>query len=499
MWVELQFLTAEFDSPERQLLGLSDMETVSISGRNYLIVAGAADAGLSSYEILNDGSLVASDDVMWSTTSGTEAVSNLSVFTIGASTYLLPTGKADDNQTVYEIDADGGFTVANSYTDAASTYANWELAMVVDDGASSYLYGSIWGQGGFFRFDLEAGGELTNPFQQNDTIDMYLGDVSVIETGVLHGKTFVFIASALDAGFHSFSVGVDGSLDLLDTVAATDIGFAGITAMAAVDVGERAFVIVASAGTDSLLVMRVSEWGVMNLVELLVDTSDTRFAGATALETFEIDGRYFLLAGGADDGITLFEVTYKGQLDVLATVADSAQMTLQNITDIEVIVIDGTVNIFVSSATDHGFTQFSMNIPNGSSIIEGGAVVDILTGTDQNDTIFGYGHSDELRGMGGDDRLIDGRGSDFLWGGEGADVFEFIADGRSDHIMDYEIGIDKIDLRDVDMLYYYADIEFVSTSDGAILTYGDEELIITSMDATPLTMDMFTQEDFIFG
>ncbi len=499
MWVELQFLRAEFDSPERQLLGLSDMDTVSISGRKYLLVAGAADAGLSSYEIFNDGSLMASDDVLWSTSSGTEAASGLSVFTIAASTYVLATGKADDNQTVYGVGSDGGFSVANSYIDAASTYANWELATVVEDGPNSYLYGSVWGQGGFFRFDLQGGGALANPFLQNDTSEMYLGDVSAIESGVLHGKTFVFVASALDAGFHSFSIGAGGSLNLLDTVAATDIGFSGITAMAAVDVGARAFVIVASAGTDSLLVVRVSEWGVMNLVERLVDTNDTRFAGVTALDVFESDGRHFVLAGGADDGITLFEITYKGQLDVLATVVDSAEMTLQNVTDIEATVIGSTVNIFASSATDHGFSQFSMNIPNGSSIIEGGAVVDILTGTAANDTIFGYGHSDELHGMGGNDRLIDGRGNDQLWGGEGADVFEFIADGRKDYIMDYEVGVDKIDLRDAAMLYYYEDIAFTPTADGAKLVYGDEQLFVTSMDATPLTIDMFAQDDFIFG
>ncbi len=499
MWAELQFLQAEFDSPERQLLGLSDMEVVSISGRDYLLVAGAADAGLSSYEILNDGSLVASDDVLWATSSGTESVSDLSVFTIGASTYLLPSGKADDNQTVYEIDAGGGFSIANIYTDAASTYAKWELTTVVEDGGNSYLYGSIWGQDGFFRFDLQSGGALTDPFLQNDTPEMHLGDVSAIESGVLHGKSFMFVASALDAGFHSFSIGAGGALNLLDTVAAEDVGFSGITAMATVDVGTRAFLVVASAGTDSLLVMRVSEWGVMNEVERLVDTNDTRFAGVTALEVFEAEGRHFLLAGGADDGITLFEVTYKGQLNVLATVADSADMTLQNVTDIEATVIDGTVNVFVSSATDHGFTQFSMNIPNGSNIIHGDAVVDILTGTAANDTIYGHGRNDELHGMDGDDRLIDGRGNDQLWGGEGADVFEFIADGRKDYIMDFEVGVDKIDLRDASMLYYYEDINFTSTSDGAKLMYGDEQLIITTADAAPLTMDMFTQDDFIFG
>lgn len=99
--------------------------------------------------------------------------------------------------------------------------------------------------------------------------------------------------------------------------------------------------------------------------------------------------------------------------------------------------------------------------------MHGGAVEDILMGTDENDTIFGHGRSDELRGMGGDDRLIDGRGNDFLWGGEGADVFEFTADGRKDYIMDFEVGTDLIDLRDVPMLYHYSEIEVVPTSDGA--------------------------------
>lgn len=346
MWVELQFLRAEFDSPERQLLGLSDMEVASISGRTYLLVAGAADAGLSSYEILNDGSLITSDDVLWSTSSGTEAVGDLTVFTICASTFVVSSGKADNNQVVYEIGTDGRFTEVANYADAASTYAKWELTTVVEVGGQSALYGSVWGQSGYFRFDVQSDGGLVNPALINDSAGMYLGDVSAIESAVLHGKTFVFIASALDAGFHSFTKVAGGDLMLLDSVEADDVGFGGITALASVDVGDRAFVIVASAGTDSLLVMRVSDWGVMNEVERLVDTSETRFAGVTALEVFEAEGRFFLLAGGADDGITLFEITYKGQLYALVTVADRADMALQNVTNIEAVVVGGAVQVF---------------------------------------------------------------------------------------------------------------------------------------------------------
>lgn len=328
---------------------------------------------------------------------------------------------------------------------------------------------------------------------------MYLADVSVIESAMLHGKAFVFIASALDACFHSIAMGAGGNLTLLDSVGAEDVGFSGITAMTGVDVEDRAFAIVASAGTDTLLVMRVSEWGVMNEVERLVDTSDTRFAGVTALEVFETAGRYFVLAGGADDGITLFEITYKGQLDALVTVADSVDMALQNVTDIEAVVVDGTVQVFVSSATDHGLTQFLVGIPSGSSVIYGGAVEDVLTGSDGNDTIYGHGRSDELRGMGGDDRLVDGRGNDFLWGGEGADVFEFIADGRKDNIMDFKIVVDLIDLRDVPMLHHYSEIDVIPTSNVAKLFYAGKQVVITSVGSAPLTFEMFTHEDFIFG
>ncbi|MHA1127477.1 MAG: M10 family metallopeptidase C-terminal domain-containing protein, partial [Alphaproteobacteria bacterium] len=186
-------------------------------------------------------------------------------------------------------------------------------------------------------------------------------------------------------------------------------------------------------------------------------------------------------------------------LDPLATVVDTSAITLQNITDIEVTVVNGQVYIFVSSATDHGFTQFALDLPDGANLIEGGAVEDTLTGTAASDTIYGYGRSDTLYGKAGDDRLVDGRGNDYLWGGAGADVFEFTRDGRKDYIMDFEIGIDKIDLRDIPMLYDISTLTINARSYGARIQYGDEMIIITSVDGTRLTEDMFSQDDFIFG
>lgn len=494
MWVELQFLRADFDSPERQLSGLSDMEVVSISGRTYLLVAGAADGGLSSYEVLSDGSLVASDDLLISAGSGTQGVSDLTSFTVDGVMYLLPAGSFDDNQAAYQIDSGGNFIAAQD-----NPASGWDMTTVVEVGGNTYLFGTTWGQSGFFQYDVLAGGVLANEVGYADTVDTYLQNVTAISSAVLHGNTYLFVASGLDAGLHSYAVGADGSLTWMDTVAPNDYGFAGITAVEGVDVGARAFVVVAVAGVDTLMVLRVSNTGQMNLVERLVDTNDTRFAGVTALEVFEFNGRFFVIAGGSDDGVSLFEITYKGQLDHLATVSDTGATTLQNITDIEVTVVSGQAYVFVSSATDHGFTQFVVDLPNVANLIEGGAVVDTLTGTAANDTIYGYGRSDTLYGMAGDDRLVDGRGNDYLWGGTGADVFEFTRDGRKDYIMDFEIGVDKIDLRDFPMLYDISALTINARSYGARIQYGDEMIIITSVDGTRLTPDMFSQDDFIFG
>ena len=494
MQAGFQHIYTEFDSVDRQLLGLSDMEVVSVSGRTYLLIAGAADAEVSSYEILNDGSLVASDDLLWSVGSGTQGVSDITSFTVGGVMYLLPAGSFDDNQVIYQVDSGGSFIAAQD-----NPFSGWNMTTAVDVGGNTYLFGTTWSQSGFFQYEVLAGGVLANAVVYADTLDTYLQDVTAISTAVLHGDTYLFVASGLDAGLHSYTVGVDGSLTWLDTVAPNDYGFAGITAVQSVDVGQRAFVIVAVAGVDSLMVLRVSDTGQMNLVERVVDTNDTRFAGVTSMEVFEYNGRYFLIAGGADDGITLFEITYKGQLDPLATVADTSATALQNITDIEVTVVNGQAYVFVSSATDHGFTQFALDLPDGANLIEGGAVEDTLTGTTANDTIYGFGRSDTLYGMAGDDRLVDGRGNDYLWGGTGADVFEFTRDGRKDYIMDFEIGVDKIDLRDAVMLYDISALTINARSYGARIQYGDEMIIITSVDSTRLTADMFSQDYFIFG
>ncbi|EBA12007.1 matrixin family metalloprotease [Roseobacter sp. CCS2] len=99
---------------------------------------------------------------------------------------------------------------------------------------------------------------------------------------------------------------------------------------------------------------------------------------------------------------------------------------------------------------------------NGGDTIIGGAGAidadgnngnDTLIGGIGNDTLNGGSGNDTLRGdpsgsfIAGNDTLIAGSGNDELEGGGGADTFVFSRASGNNRILDFEIGVDEIDLQ----------------------------------------------------
>ncbi len=495
MQVGFALLDTQLDSAARQLMGLSDLEIISIGARRYVVAAGEADGGLSSFEILNDGTLVASDDVIFGAGSGTGNVRGLTSYVMSGITYVIPMGRYDDNMAVYSVDANGVFTLADSYV--GGDFVNLVASVSVTVGAATYFYSATTASGlDYYTVDLS--GDLTLPQTIADSSTTALGDVSVMATGFLQGKTFLFVASSWDTGLAVYSVAANGTLTQTFYIEPGVVGFNAPTAIATMQVGARAFVLMASAETDTLLVFRVSVGGKLKLIDSMIDISETRFARIAVLEAFEKDGRNFVLAAGSDDGITLFEVDYRGRLKVLSVIADDFNTTLNNISDLEVVEIGGDFYVFVSSPTEHGFTQFRLDLSVGTTLT-GGSGKDTITGTAGDDTIYGYGKRDILNGGAGDDRLVDGRGRDILTGGTGADIFEFIDDGKRDRITDFEFGIDRLDFTNFAGLYSYHDLILRTRIDGAVIKIGDDIFRIWSMDGQAINENDWRQDDFIFG
>ena len=74
----------------------------------------------------------------------------------------------------------------------------------------------------------------------------------------------------------------------------------------------------------------------------------------------------------------------------------------------------------------------------------------VMHGGDGNDLLVGSTANDELYGDRGNDILIGGPGTDLLFGGDGNDRFLFNQTGATDTIGDFQTGVDKIDLTDID-------------------------------------------------
>ena len=94
-----------------------------------------------------------------------------------------------------------------------------------------------------------------------------------------------------------------------------------------------------------------------------------------------------------------------------------------------------------------------------------------------NDLLIGNSADNVLKGGAGNDIIYGGGGADTLWGGTGSDVFVFgavsdSAPGAADIIMDFQSGIDKIDVSAITKL---AGLNFVEAFTGrageAIVSY----------------------------
>ncbi len=244
----------------------------------------------------------------------------------------------------------------------------------------------------------------------------------------------------------------------------------------------------ASADSQSLSVLRLEADGSFSATDHVLDDLDTRFANPSVVETIQTADATYALAAGSDDGFTLFQILKDGTLAHLASVADTAGVTLDNVEAAELIEDGGLLRLFIASQTETGLTHFTYDISTVGSQLGGSALADTITGTAGDDVILAGGGDDIIDGAGGNDRLVDGSGQDTLTGGAGNDIFVFHADGADDVITDFERGKDGLDLSFYPLLHDFSTITYLATSWGEQLGIQGETLDIFSSDGSSLTL-----------
>jgi Ca2+-binding RTX toxin-like protein len=266
---------------------------------------------------------------------------------------------------------------------------------------------------------------------------------------------------------------------------ADGFGMARPVAVEAVQIGGIDFLIVAAAGSSTLSVMQVLTDGSLRLVDHVGDTLLTRFQTVQALSVVSASGWVFVLAGGGDDGITLFVLLPDGRLIKTGQIEQALGLALEDVTALTARFNAGGLDVFVGGERP-ALGWLRVPLPSllppqigtsGPDALIGGAGADLLSG--------GAGH-DVLMGGAGDDILVDGGGRDTLNGGAGADLFVLGRDGAEDRIEDFEPGKDRIDLTSWGRLYSVLDLAITPTASGALLQWRDEVVVLRSATGMPL-------------
>lgn len=315
----------------------------------------------------------------------------------------------------------GNFGATNLISSTAFTMANFEH--LTAGGGADYIYGTeganliiagggadqVWARGGADVVYGGAGADTLRGEDGNDHLD-----------GGDGGDTLIGGAGA------DTLVGGRGS-DLIEG----GIGFdtvSYVTHAAAVTVN-----MVQGAGKST--VAGVAETDTLLSIEKVVGSQfgDQLTAGATT----EIDG------GAGDDWI------WSGS-GANRLVGGSGQDSLA--------YTSSTAGVNVSLATGSAWGGWAQGDSiTGFEHLHGSAHADTLTGNALANRLSGGAGADVISGGGGADWISGGAGADKLYGGSGADVFHFgqasdSPGGAANHdwIMDFQKGVDRIDLRGID-------------------------------------------------
>ena len=197
--------------------------------------------------------------------------------------------------------------------------------------------------------------------------------------------------------------------------------------------------------------------------------------------------------------------------DTMSGGAGDDRYFIENADDL-VIEFDGEGSDEITTSISFALPDYVENIgTNTTSAVDltGNSLVNRLNGNDASNTLRGEAGGDRLIGKGGSDRLIGGTGNDHLDGGtvaivengetivttDGAvDTFVFNLGDGIDHVYDFELGIDLIDVTGTGISF--AEVQIAADGDDARVyyeagVYNTNFAIVHDVDASALTEDSF--------
>lgn len=421
---------------------------------------------------------------------------------IGGEQQLLQQGSSSGALLRYGINGNG--TLRSQESEALTTGSEGGLGVLALGQISS---GALAGHS--LVYGLTESGELrgwrldSNGVRQADLATTgeaaayHLAGSAALE--ILAEADLLFALDPGGAGLRSYRIDpASGALEAADQLGqAAGLAVSDPRALESFRAQGSDWIVLASAGSSSLSLIRVEQDGRLTLADQLNDTLATRFGGAAHLQVVQHGDHVLVLAAGHDDGISLLRLLPSGQLLYLDSLSADEAAGLQAVTALESVVLGDQLQLYVSSGSHAGLARLALDLGDlgqqaslltGAGRLQGGAGDDLLQG--------GTG-AVLLEGGAGDDILVASGAGSQLTGGAGADRFVLGAiaapgaapGGGSLRVMDFTPGEDLLDLSLCPGLYSPAQLQLESLPGGIALRFAATRIEVQNALGQALTLE----------
>lgn len=475
---------------------LRDLAVISGPGGDFLYAATGRNGGVSVWRIEPGGGLTLIDTNSFSSLSQSVTVADLHPLHLQGSTQLVFGSQTTGQLVSFDIQDNGKLgnmtqtqlpgSIGEVAAMAAATLASGQTVIYALDAHTGALRGYVEGAG--------SGALVAQSSGQTPKVATS-GGVEMI-TATVGSKSYLLVADSGVQGVTAYSIAPQsGGLQETGSQGRDDgLGLNAPSVMQVIEAHGATWVLVGAAGSNSLSVMRLNGNGSLTTTDHLLDSRDTRFAGVQALDSIEIEGRVFVVAGGADDGLSLFTLMPDGHLLHLQSIAHDIGLGLDNVASVDLALAGGAIQVYVAAANTPGLTRFEIPLDDLGQTRAGSGT---LTGTAGDDMLMASGaDSARLDGKGGDDILVSGAGNATLTGGGGADLFVITPGEVTVKITDFEAGTDRIDLSLFAMLRNPDQLSLSTTNSGARITHAGTTLVIDSRNGAPLELSQIWEAGF---
>ena len=424
-------------------LGLNDitgLETVTVDGATYVIVAASGSSSISVLEIDSSGALSPVEHLIDSTTDSRFGnVTALETVTVNGTTYVIA-GGGDDGINLFTLLPDGRLVHLEAIADTTALgFDNVQAISAVVVGGEIQVFVTAQGDGGITQMVIatdeigetwvgEVGQDSHTGTARDDILDGGLGN-DTLSGGA--GRDILVDGYGQDrlsggAGADIFVLTYDGDTDtILDFTAGED----QLDLTAFFQLYDTSQIQVSSTSWGATLVYRDETIHIYSSTGLPLSSTDIFGAGISGPTRPPLVVATQILGTAADDIL-------EGGIgeDTLMGLAGDDVLTADNGDD---TIVGGAGDDVILGGAGNDIAEGG----DGADRVRGGAGNDTLMGGTGSDKVYGARGADILYGDDGTDDIFGGDGKDTIYGGAGADT---ITGGNGNDTVYGGNGIDTV-------------------------------------------------------